>query len=241
MTLKNIPTYIKILWEWKWAFLPSIYFNFRYLPFKQAIKLPIWINKPHLYAMKGKIIIDAPVIKTGMIHLGGYGGHMYPDNGIHITQWGGKIIFKGGCYINNNSFIVQGADSTIIFGEDFVASTSVKIISFKHIEFGAHVSVGWDVLFMDSNFHPLYDMEKQKFKRAYGPIKIGDYNWFASQCKVMHSVTTPERCIFGMGSVLTRGAKYESYCVHGGSPIRILSRNVMRVYGQDRITDYNEY
>lgn len=72
---------------------------------------------------------------------------------------GGKIIFKGGCYINNNSFIVQGADSTIIFGEDFVAST-LKIISFKHIEFGAHVSVGWDVLFMDSNFHPLYDMEK---------------------------------------------------------------------------------
>lgn len=57
----------------------------------------------------------------------------------------------------------------------------------------------------------------------------------------MHSVTTPERCIFGMGSVLTRGAKYESYCVHGGSPIRVLSRNVMRVYGQDRITDYNEY
>ena len=154
---------------------------------------------------------------------------------------GGKIIFKGGCYINNNSFIVQGADSTIIFGEDFVASTSVKIISFKHIEFGAHVSVGWDVLFMDSNFHPLYDMEKQKFKRAYGPIKIGEYNWFASQCKVMHSVTTPERCIFGMGSVLTRGAKYESYCVHGGSPIRVLSRNIMRVYGQDRITDYNEY
>lgn len=99
MTLKNLPTYIKIFWEWKWAFLPSIYFNFRYLPFKQAIKLPIWINKPHLHAMKGKIIIDAPFVKTGMIHLGGFGGHMYPNNGIHITQWGGKIIFKGRCYI----------------------------------------------------------------------------------------------------------------------------------------------
>lgn len=94
MTLKNIPTYIKILWEWKWAFMPSIYFNFRYLPFKQAIKLPIWINKPHLHAMKGKIIIDAPFVKTGMIHLGGFGGHMYPNNGIHITQWGAKLSLK---------------------------------------------------------------------------------------------------------------------------------------------------
>lgn len=154
---------------------------------------------------------------------------------------GGKIVFKGSCYINNNSYIVQGPASTIIFGDDFVASTSAKIISFKGIEFGEHTRMGWEVLVMDTNFHPLYDMEREQFKRAYGTIKIGPYNWFATQCKVMHSVTTPERCVFGMGSVLTRGAKYESYCVHGGSPIRVLSRNVMRVYGKDRITDYNEY
>lgn len=45
--------------------------------------------------MKGKIIIDAPFVKTGMIHLGGFGGHMYPNNGIHITQWGGaKLSLK---------------------------------------------------------------------------------------------------------------------------------------------------
>lgn len=87
----------------------------------------------------------------------------------------------------------------------------------------------------------LYDMEKDSFKRAYGPIKIGDYNWFGMQCKVMHSVETPERCIFGMGSVVGRGCKFESYCVHGGSPLRVLTRNVMRVVGKDFITNYNEY
>ena len=83
--------------------------------------------------------------------------------------------------------------------------------------------------------------KKDSFKRAYGPIKIGDYNWFAMQCKVMHSVETPERCIFGMGSVVGRGCKFESYCVHGGSPLRVLTRNVMRVVGKDFITNYNEY
>lgn len=56
----------------------------------------------------------------------------------------------------------------------------------------------------------------------------------------MHSVETPERCIFGMGSVVTRGGKFESYCVHGGSPLRVLSRNVMRVYGQDMIYNYSK-
>lgn len=39
----------------------SIYINFHYLPFKQAIKFPILVKKGHFYEMKGKVIIDAPV------------------------------------------------------------------------------------------------------------------------------------------------------------------------------------
>lgn len=215
----------------------SIYFNFHYLPFKQAIRFPILVRKSHIIAAKGKVIIDAP-IKFGMVKLGVYGGRMYPDNGIHWTQWGGTIIFKGRCQIPNDSYIIQGKDSTLIFGDDFLSSPSLRILCFKHIEFGKSTRCGWDCLIMDTSFHPLYDMKKEKFKKAYGPIKIGDYNWFSTKCKVMHSVTTPERCIFGMGSMVTRGGQYESYCVHGGSPIRVLSRDVMRIYGQDKITSY---
>ena len=95
-------------------------------------------------------------------------------------------------------------------------------------------------MLMDTNFHPLYDMEKKHFKRAYGKIEIGDYNWFGSQCFIMPGVKTPERCIFGARSMVTRGTQFESYCVHGGSPLHILSRNVMRIIGQDTIDKYIE-
>ena len=230
---KNFNVYFKLVC----AIPRSIYFNFYYLPFKQAIKFPVLIKKGHFYKMKGKVIIDAPV-KFGMIRLGFFGGHMYPNNGIHWTQWGGKIIFKGRCMISNNSFIVQGKDSTIIFGDNFCASTSLKLISFKHIEFGKYVRIGWNCIFTDTNFHPIYDIKKEKFKKAYGPIKIGDNNWFGMECRIMHSVATPERCIFGLGSLLTRGGEYEPYCLHGGTPLRVLTRDVMRVEGQDRIESY---
>lgn len=30
------------------TFLPTLFFNFYHLPLRQAIKLPIWINKPRL-------------------------------------------------------------------------------------------------------------------------------------------------------------------------------------------------
>lgn len=44
----------------KWVLrsvIPTIYFNFHYLPFKQAIKLPIFLYKPHLKLMKGTVTI----------------------------------------------------------------------------------------------------------------------------------------------------------------------------------------
>lgn len=234
--IKKIWAYLKYNSKYFAAIPTSIYFNFHYLPFKQAIRFPILVKKSHIYKAKGKIIIDAP-IKFGMIKLGFFGGHMYPNNGIYWTQYGGTIIFKGSCMISNNSFLVQGKDSTIIFGDQFVASTSMKLVSFKRIEFGRYVRVGWEVIFTDTNFHPIYDMKKEKFKKAYGPIIIGDNNWFGMQCKVMHSVTTPKHCIFGLGSVLTRGVEYESYCLYGGSPLKVLSRDVMRVEGRQGYID----
>lgn len=223
----------------KYSMLSSILFNFRHLPIKQAYKLPIWLRKPHLYSVKGVIRIDAP-IRPGMIRLGGFGGHMYPDNGIHITQTGGVIVFKGSCMIGNNSFICQGKESTIIFGDGFMATTSLKLISLKSVEFGKKNIFGWDCVVMDTNFHPLYDVKKKEFRKGYGPIKIGNDNWFAAQCKVMHSVSTPKRCIFAFGSIITKSNSFEPYCVHGGNPIRILSHDVMLDYNHYMIDNYSE-
>ncbi|MBW9203928.1 hypothetical protein EVD33_13525 [Bacteroidales bacterium SW292] len=219
------------------TFFPTLFFNFYYLPFHQAIRLPIWVHRLHLTDFrKGKIKIEVSSIKPGMIRLGFFGGHMYPNNGIHIWNKG-TLIFKGSCRIGNNSFIVVGKQGYICFGDDFVASTSIKLISFVEMEFGNHTRLGWECIVMNTNFHPLYDMEKERFKKAYGPIYIGDNNWFGTQCLVMHSVQTPKRCIFGARSVVTRG-KYESYCVYGGSPIHVLTRNVKRIIGQDLIDKY---
>lgn len=48
----------------------SIYINFRYLPFKQAVRFPILVSYwCKLMTLHGKIKIEAP-IKTGMIMLG---------------------------------------------------------------------------------------------------------------------------------------------------------------------------
>lgn len=220
------------------ALIPSLIFNFKNLPFNQAKKLPIWVHKMHCLSQKGRIIIESDNIYTGMIQLGFPRAATYRDTGI---TWRNKglIIFKGSCKIGNDCHVIVGKQGILTFGEDFKANAGVKIVSECKITFGSHTRFGWGCIMMDTNFHPLYDMEKKKFKRAFSPILIGDYNWFGLQCYIMHGVQTPERCIFGARSVVTRGGQYESYCVHGGSPIRVLSRNVMRDYEHDFVTDYS--
>lgn len=236
--MKKFILFIKtIIKHWKYI-IPSIYFNFKHLPIKQAFLLPIILNKPHCNNLSGKIIIESDEITTGMIQLGVFCCRMYPNTGIQISNEG-KLIFKGKCTIGNNSFIVTGKNGCIIFGNEFVASSSLRISSFCGIEFGTGTQIGWECIFMDTNFHPLYDIEKEIFRKAYGKIKIGNYNWFCNSCLIMHSVETPERCIFGARSILHRSNKFEAYCVHGDSPLKILARNVMIINGQEHITDYN--
>lgn len=220
------------------SLLPSIFFNLKYLPFKQAVRLPILVYKMKLLEKKGEIIIDSNRIYMGMIQLGFPRAATFPNNGITWRNRG-RVFFKGSCIVGGDSYIIVGKQGTLVLGDDFKATASIKIVSECSITFGSHARFGWGGIMMDTNFHPLFDMEKKKFKRAFSPIIIGDYNWFGLQCYIMHGVQTPERCIFGARSVVTRGGQFESYCVHGGSPIRVLSRNVMRDYDNDLITDYS--
>lgn len=48
------------IWENRWmlrSIFSTIYFNFHYLPFRQAVHLPIILYKPHLVKLKGNVNI----------------------------------------------------------------------------------------------------------------------------------------------------------------------------------------
>lgn len=182
--------------------------------------------------MKGKVIIDAP-ISTGMIIMGKDIVGIYPNNGFRWENKGGTVIFKGHFTLGNDSYLSFGPKTHVEFGDKFTGNANLKLLSNYSIRIGKCVQLGWGTLIMDTNIHPLYDMENKRFKTANGPIEIGDYNWFGTDCKIMHSVKTPERCIFGMGTMVTRNCEMKPYCVMGGSPVRVLSENVMRDYDHD--------
>lgn len=219
------------------AVIPTIIFNLRHLPLRQAVKLPFFVYKIRDLGGKGVISFECPV-KAGMIKLGFPRAATHANNGVTWRNKG-KIIFKGKCVIGNDCSVIVGKYGKLIFGDCFHVNAGMKLVSECSITFGKNVLLGWDVTLIDTNFHYLYDLNLKQNRRAYGPIVIGDNNWIATQCLVLNGVTTADGCVFGARAVLTRGCNYEPFCLYGGSPIQILTRGVMRVRGKDGINDYS--
>lgn len=194
---------IKKIRNYSWCFrnlLSSIYFNFHYLPFSEALKLPILLYKPKLRTLKGSIEIVGGV-KFGMIKLGCNMVSIYPNSGI-MLELRGKITFKGRCSIGNNSYISTSEQSEIVFGDDFASSTTLRLVCYDRIEFGNRVLVGWDCMFTDTDFHKI-TREDGTESKGYGPITIGDDTWIANGCRFLKNTTLPNKIIVAACSVVS--------------------------------------
>lgn len=84
---------VTIIFVHNW--IAILYFNFKKLPFKQAIKLPFdFYYKVRFKNLKGKIIIKNENIHRGMIKIGGRGSEMFPRNPVIIDISGTWIIIR---------------------------------------------------------------------------------------------------------------------------------------------------
>lgn len=204
------------LWSSRWmvrSIIPTIYFNFHYLPCSQAIHLPILLYKPHLLAMKGKIVIEGKV-RFGMIKIGHRQVSIFPNSGMTWEDKGATITFKDRAWIGNDVYFSFDKGANVEIGDGFAVTAGLKFVSVDGVKIGHDVSLGWGCLLTDTNFHPLIDRMTGKMSSPNHKIEIGDYNWFAAKCNIMPGVKTPERCIFSIGMNVTRNLDFKPYRVH---------------------------
>ncbi|EEF91626.1 acyltransferase [Bacteroides cellulosilyticus] len=229
MTLMPVHIFAKIK-----DLICTIYFNFKYLPYRQACKLPIFVHNIKFVDMKGNIRIECDNIRMGMISFGYWGVCIFPNTGFVWQNHGGTVVFKGACCIGAGSALSINAHATLIFGDDFLNTAGLKIIASRTIEFGQSARLGWNSFVLDTNMHPLKNSITNEKGRCGANIKIGDYNWFGTNCIILPGVQTPERIICGLGTIVPRNIEWKSFCLYGGSPIKILRENVYRDYNDDK-------
>jgi acetyltransferase-like isoleucine patch superfamily enzyme len=205
--------------------LKTIVFNFRYFPFKTAIKMPVLISRNiFLHKMEGRVILEGP-IKTAMVQIG-YGNIGISDFKRTRGVWEvyGKVVFKGRSFIMHGTKIVVGKDAELILGNNFTTSTEVTIIAEKRIVIGDGTGISWQTQLMDTDFHFIADENGTVFNHPKD-IVIGNNVWIGCRCNILKGSVIPSDCIIAASSLITKKLVGEKK-IFGGNPTRVLKSNV---------------
>ncbi len=200
--------------------LHSLYFNFHYLPFMQALKLPILLYRPHFIKLGGSVKIESEKISMGMIQMGTLVNTCNPNNGISIDNKGGNIIFRGKALFANDTYIMLRKDATLLFGRNLDISGKIKCA--ESIEIGDETWIAYDSMVMDSDWHALTDITTGKLLKKNAPVKIGKHNFISYKCIVNKGTITPDNATFMPGSILNKVYEEGEYPLFGGNPCDLI-------------------
>lgn len=204
----------------------TIWFNFRYLPFSQAIRLPICISYDSYINIQGKVILDSINIKTAMIRIGFHWVPICEKNASTqiIIKSQGKLLFKGDAHIGIGTKIHIDKDAELILGNNFAVSSCSQINCFYRIIFGNDIQFSWDCLVMDSDTHNIFDEQK---KIINSPKEIIFHNkiWIGCRCIILKGSTIPSNTIIGAGSLVS-GNKFHPNGIICGNP----AKNIKKIH-----------
>ena len=200
------------LWRNRWiirAIFPSLIFNFKKLPFRQAWRIPILLYKPRILKCDGEFIING-TIKFGLIKLGVNSVSIYPNSGISLENRG-KIIFNGSAYIGNASYISVGKSGILQLGNGVTATTSLKLVCYDSVNIYENVLLGWNCMICDTDFHKLKFVNSGGEAKGHGEIIIGHDTWIANGCKLYKNTIIPSKCVVGADTILHSPVECEQY------------------------------
>lgn len=199
----------------------TLYLNFKMLPIKYAIKLPIWIyGKITFRSLQGKLFIESEKIYPGMIKIGKR--DYYVNTNVPQTIWTingilkfkGKINFMQGTYllISRNGYLEIGTDGTII-------GTSSKIICFDKIVIGDNVRITWECQIIDSSFHYVEQMDNYMIPSLTKPIVINNNCWIGNRTTISKGTYLPSYSIVASNSLVNKDFKNIGECyMYAGIP-----------------------
>ena len=202
-----------------------IYINFRTLPFKKAVKFPIYISYKVKVGKVYKNVIDIEGnIKPFMIRFGfpGSNGVIEKKNGWISFGPESKIKFKGkasfacGCSIRVDSGILE-------IGENFCANKNCFISCNKSIRIGKDVLLGWDIGIRDSDGH--YIVTNGNKGENVKDVTIGNHVWICSHVNILKGTIIGSDSVISYNSCAI-GEFKESNLLIGGYPAKILKSEI---------------
>lgn len=117
------------------------------------------------------------------------------ENNYLYSKHGGIIKIGNGCFLNG-----------------------AKIYSFKEIEIGKNVLIGWNSEILDTDLHPISYKEGLKNEK----VTVKDHSWIGSNASILKGVTINEGAVIGANAVVVKDV--EAHSVVCGNPAKFIKK-----------------
>ena len=197
----------------------SLYYNFRLLPFSQAIKVPIFLSNYVTIKLKdgSRVEISAEKVHVGMIKIGytqcDFFTARHHKSVLNIGK--GQLIFKGFANIGAGAKLSIDKDASLIFDNQFWSTGPLLIIARKQIQFGRNCVLSWNISVMDHDAHDIY--HGGVLVNTPQPVLFDNHCWIGFNSTILKGSIIPENSVIAANSVITK-ADFEKNSVIAGVP-----------------------
>ncbi len=221
--------------------LKTIYFNFKVLPFSQAIHLPfILYGKVYFGDLSGSVEIPK-IVSFGMIKIGYKWIDMWPLSFLPTQiQFKGKLMFEGECIISGGANInVQSKEGTLTIGKCVVIGGGSVVKCMERIEVGENTRITGNCNIMDCNMHFVKNITTGVVNNYKGSIIIGKNCWINYGTIVTKGAVIPDYSISTRGAFISKDFSEEGTNLFlVGSPAKPGKTKVQRIFSWSKQKEF---
>ncbi len=184
----------------------SLYYNFKILPFAQALRLPILVSRHTcMYKCKrGCIKFDSGKPRTGSLRVGLTNLNFSYESPSFVSIQGQMVIKGDGCHVFGPGVSLNVWDNaTLIVGNNFSVAPHLRMFVSDCIEIGDDNMWSFYNLVMDTDCHSIFN-EKDELTNHPQKVKFGNKCWIGAYCKILKGASVPDGSIIGAGSNVTK-------------------------------------
>ena len=205
----------------------SLYVNFRLLPLRQALRMPIAVRwNTRLADLSGSAAITGAV-RRGMVSIGFEQVAIFdPHSQPCILDIRGRWNIGGNTVLGTGARISIAPGGVLTTGDGFYNSAAINIVCFNSVTFGEKCVTSWNTLVMDSDIHTTRNTVTGEVRGCDGPIAVGNGVWLCAGAMLLKGSAVADGCIVAAEAVMGGGRFEEPCCLVAGNPAAVRKHGI---------------
>lgn len=143
-----------------------------------------------------------------------------------LVDFRGNVVFNGRCSLGKGCKVIVDRGGRLEFGKNFNCTAGLNLECKKSIRFGDNCVLSWDITIIDTDFHPIYD-ENKNVLNPNKPVVIGNNVWIGYNSNILKGVEIADNVVIASNSVVSKNIiKTGVIVANEGNNQRIIKTNV---------------